>query len=222
MSVSCTNAAASDVSSTPALLLSNRFQPLDNLPQDEEATTPNSKFHAQGVYKPPHMRTPSEPMASITGLELTADGVFTARQRHGSNLESEENVPFRSRTSSTSSATAPVFGFGEMKKMIRDQVVAAHKAAAELEMAEKEFLKEEDRYEYGIRMLRRAGYAEDEIRTAVGWPITSPSRPQSVKPVDADVRIIPGVFVSESDSPPSSTDRCKRLGQRQSRLQAGA
>ena len=198
MGASSTNSAAPDTSSAPTLTLSNRFQPLDGLAQDEEPTKPNSKFHAQGVYKPPHMRTPSESMTSITGSDLTADSAFTVRPRHGSNLESEDNT---ARTPSTDSAAAPVFGFGEMKKKIHDQVVAARKAADDLEMAEKEFLLEEDRYEYGIRMLRSMGYSENEIRKAIGWPITPPSRPQSVKPLDADVGIPPDFFVAERDSP---------------------
>ena len=203
MGASSSNTPAPDVSSALTLPLANRYQLLDGLADDEGVAKPNPKFQALGVYKPPHMRIPFESVALVTGSDPTADGAPTVYPWHGSNPDSEEKVISRPRTPRTDLAPppAPVFRFEEMRKLIQNKVMAARKAEKELEMAEKELLKEEERCEYGIRMLRDAGLNENDIREVIGWQTPSSSRPQHAKLVDVNVGISSDVLGRRGGSP---------------------
>ena len=192
---------ASNVS--PAPPFSNRFQPLEGLAHEEETTKPHSEFQAQGVYKPPHMRIPSESAASSTGSDPTASTAPGVRPTHGSSLDHQKGGASHPHTPHVSSAPgSAVFEFDEVKKRIEEEVLAARKAMTELEMVDKELLEEKARFEQHVQVLRDAGYTSEEIRKIAGWSsANSPSRPPSTEPFDVKVSIRFRVLVSEGDLP---------------------
>ena len=193
----------SDVSSTPAPPFVNRFQPLEGLENEEETTKPHSKFQAQGVYKPPHMRIPSESAAPSTGSDPTASTMPGVRPAHGLSLDHEKGGASRPHTPHVSSAPgSAMFGFDELKKRIHEEVLTVRKAVEEMEMAEKEFLEDEARFEQNVQVLRHEGFTSEEIQEIAGWNSASlPSTPSSIEPLDVKVGVLFRVLVSEGDLP---------------------
>ena len=202
MTVSSTNAKVSDVPPVPTPLPVDRSQPTEELLSDEDDAKPHSKFQAQGVYKPPHMRTPSEPMASIAGSDPVVSDTVTVCPAHGSSLDHEGNGTSRPHTPHTSFAPGlAAFGFGEVKKIIHEELLNVRKAMEEMETIEKEFLKEEARFERHIQVLKGGGLTDEEIRAIVDWdPAVFPSRPPTVQSLDVNVGICLNSLESGGDS----------------------
>jgi len=190
------NVTTSDIPSIPNPLFANRFSPLEVLPYDEGTAKSHPKFQAQGVYKPPHMRTLSESTASATELDSMVDSTATVRPSHGPSLEHEGKGTFRPRTPHTGSApTVAMFGFDEMKK-IHEELLNVRKVAEEVEMMEKECFK------HHIRVLRDGGYTNEEIRMIMdGDPLRFPSRPPTVQPLDVNVGICLYTRIRRRDLP---------------------
>lgn len=193
-----TNATAFDAPSAPALSLSNRFQPLEELSHNEEATDSYSKFQAQGVYKPPHMRIPSESVASITGPDPTANSTSGVRTVHGPSSDHKKKGASRPNTPHIGSTSgSAVFGFDEIKKKIHEEVLMVRKAAKEMETIEKDFLEEGARFEQDLKVLKSAGLTDQEIRKLIGWnPTNLPSKPLSLEPLDVNVSICFNIAMS--------------------------
>ena len=186
-----------NVSSTAAPPFANRFQPLEGLAHEEETTEPHSKFQAQGVYKPPHMRIPFEPAASSIGSDPTASTT------PGLSLDHEEGGASRPRTPHVSPAPgSAVSGSGEIERMMDEEVLNLCKAVEEKEIVEKELLEQKARFEQNLQVLRNAGLTGEEIRKITGWSSANlPSRPPSTKPLDVKVGIRFRVLVSGGDLP---------------------
>ena len=177
----------------------NRFQPLDGLLHDEEPA--KSKFHAQGVYKPPHIRTPSECTASTMETDPVANYTSVIGPGHGPSLDHEGKTISRPRSQHTNSVPATaVFGFEEVKKKIHEEITTVRTAIGELEMMEKEFLEEGARFEREVQALRNAGFADEDIREIISWP-QFPSRPPSTKPLDVDVSVFRNFRVGKGGLP---------------------
>ena len=191
MDVSSINATASDVPTAPVLPSSNQFDPLEGPPCDEEATKSHPRFQAQGVYKPPHMRTPTEPTASVTEIDPTASGTATVHPEHGPSIDRDGKGASRPSTPNASSEPGlAAFGFDEMKKKIHEELLIVRKAAEEMEMIEKEFLEEEARFGQNVQALRSGGLTDEQIRIIMDWhPPKLPSRPPTVQPLDVNVGI---------------------------------
>ena len=191
MAVFPANATAPGVLFASTPLFTNRFQPLEELPHSEETTNPPSKFQAQGVYKPPHMRTPSESVASVIESDAMANSTHAVHPAHGPSLDHEKKGTSCPHTPHSNSAPgSAVFGFGEVKKKIHEELSNVRKAMEDMEVLEKEFLKEEARFEHEVQVLRSAGLTDEEIRGIIGWtPENFPSRPPSAKPIDVNVGI---------------------------------
>lgn len=179
------NATASNVSSVPIPLFANRFQPLEGLQSDEEAIRLHVRFQAEGVYKPPHMRTPSEPVASTAGSDPMVGGTAVVRPTHGTSFDREGRGTSRPHTPHTGLAPEPVaFGFDEMKKMIQEEIMNVRKAEEKMEMIVKELLKEEAHIEQYTQVLRSAGFTDEERRTIVNGnhPGFMPGQPTAQSP----------------------------------------
>ena len=190
MTVSSTDATASDVLLAPIPVSANRFELLEEPPHDDEAAKLQSKFQAQGVYKPPHMRTPSESTTSIAESDPMAGDTATVRPPHGSGLDHEKG-PSRPPTSLTSSTpVSPTFGFGAMKKLVHEELLNVRKAVEEMETMEKELLEEEARFKRHIQVMRSGGLTDEQIQAIVDLnPARLPSRPPTVQPLDINVGI---------------------------------
>lgn len=186
-----------NVSSTAASPFANRFQPLEGLEHEEETTKPHSEFQAQGVYKPPHMRIPSEPAASSTKSDPTASTT------PGLSLDHEKGGASRPHTPHVGPAPgSAVFGFGEIEKRIDEEVLALRKAVEKKEIVEKELLEQKALFEQNLQVLRNAGLIGGEIREIVGWSRANlPSRPPSTKLLDVKVGIRFRVLVSGGGLP---------------------
>lgn len=211
MVVSSTNAIIYNAPPVPIPLFTNRFQPLEGLSHDEQDAEPDSTFHAQGVYKPPHMR---ESVASITGSDPTVSSTPTVCPAHGSSLD-HEGKGSRTPHTPTSAPGSAVFGFGEVKKKIHEELLIVRKAMEEMEIIEKEFLEEEARFVQELQALRSTGLTDEEIRDLMGsTPINFPPRPPSVKPLDVNVGICLDALASGMGLTLSSTARYDRLGTR--------
>lgn len=187
--------AAASGASTP--LFVNRFQVLEGLPDDGDVAKPDSKFQAQGVYKPPHMRNPSESVESTVGSDPMANGTSVC-PAHGPNLDRERKRISRPHTPHVDSTSGSgTFGVGELKKKMYEELLNVRKAMKEMETIEKEFLEEEARFEQEVQALRRAGLTDEEIQEVVGLDSESfPPRLPSTKPLDVNVGICFHVLVS--------------------------
>jgi len=183
--------AASGVPPIPDPLFANRFDPLEGLPHDEGTAKSHPKFQAQGVYKPPHMRTLAESTVSATDLDPTGEGTETVRPAHGPSLDYEGKRTFRPRTPHAGSVPAvAAFGFDEVKKQIHEELLTLRKAAEEVEMMEKGLLEDEARFKQQIRVLKNGGLTDEEIRMIMdGYTSRFPSRPPTVQPLDVNVGI---------------------------------
>lgn len=198
MIASSTKATAPDVPFAPTPLSASQLQPLEGLQHDEEGVNPHSKFQAHGVYRPPHMRTPSESTASVIGSDHVAHDTVTVHSAHGSSLDREGEGTSRPPTPRTGFAPGfASFGYGEVKKKIHEELLSVRKAVEEMETIEKEFLEEEARFERHIQVLRSRGLTDEEIRAIVDWdPAIFLSRPPTVEPLDVNVGICLNSFVS--------------------------
>jgi len=214
MTVSSTSAAPPDDPSAPTALFSDRSQPLEGLPHDRETTKSYYKSHAQGVYRPPHMRAPSESVAPITGSNPMASGTSAVHPEHGSSLDRKGKGVFRSRTPHNGSVSASdTFGFGEIKKRIHDELLNVRRTMEDMETLEKEFLMEEAHFEQRMQVLRSAGLTDEEIREIVDWnPADFLSGPPTVKPLDVNVGICLHILVLGRGLTPGSIERGDRPG----------
>jgi len=211
MTVPSASVTVSDAPSAPDPL-ANRFDPLEELQYDGEAANSHPKFQAQGVYKPPHMRAPSESTTPANELDPMAGSTAAIRPAHGPSLDREGKGTPRPRTPHTCSAPAvATFGFDEMKKKIHKELMYVRKAAEEMEMIENEFLEEEARFKRHVQVLRSGGFVDKEIRPRF------PSRPPTVQPLDVNVGICLYTLVSGRgltlwfDRPPRLTQRALAL-----------
>jgi hypothetical protein len=202
MAASSADATVSDVTPAPTPFFVNRFQPLEGLTHDEETTKPHSEFHAQGVYKPPHMRTLSESTASITEPDSVIGSSATVRPAHGSSSDREGKGKSRPQTPHAGSGSAfATFGFGEVKKKIQEELLSVRKATEEMEMIEKQFLEEEARFEHHVQVLRGGGLTDEEIRELMGWdPASFLSKPPAVQQPDVNVGICLHLLLSAKET----------------------
>jgi len=111
---------------------------------------------------------------------------------HGSSLDREGKGTSHPRMPQTTSSApgSAMFGFGEARKKIHEELLNVRKAMEEMEIIEKEFLEEEARFEQEMQALRSAGLTDKEIREMMDWtPANFPPRPPSAKPLDANVGV---------------------------------
>jgi hypothetical protein len=179
---------STNVPSTSAPSFANRFWLLEGLAHDEETTKPLSKFQAQGVYKPPHMRAPSESVASATGSNPMASSTSGVHPAHGSGPVPEKkgtSCPHTPHVSSTPESS--VLGFGETK--IHEELLNV--ATEEMETIGKDSLGE-GRFEQELQVLRNVGLVDEEMREMemMGWsPANLPSGLPSAKSLDVNVSV---------------------------------
>ena len=191
MGASSTNTTPSSVPSAPLIPFANRFQLLDELMREEETTQPNPRFRAQGVYKPPHMRTPFESVTSVNGSNELTNSTSTVRPGHGTSLCCEWKVashPRTPRTNPTPPSASTASSFEEVKKKIQNEVLTLRETMKELKAMEDVFLEEETRLDHEFQAMKITGSTE-EIGEVVASLVGRPSRPSPIKLSDIDVGI---------------------------------
>lgn len=182
------------VSPASTLLLSNRFEPLAEPPQDEEKIEPHPEFQfqAQGIYQPPHVRTHFESVASTTGSDPTADDTSTDCGGHGSEFDCGDKTTSHLQTLRTNSPTVPLSQLvacleeiEEMKKKMDQQAEVIRRITEEAETKEKALLEQES---------RNAALTK-KIHDHINSQIILPPEPSTTKPLGIKVGVCLIVFV---------------------------
>lgn len=185
-------ATPSDAASPRAHSFGNRLLSHTELSRDEETTRSPHGVHAHKLYIPPHMRTHSEDMASITGSDPTANGTPTIGPGHGPGPDCED----KRAPSFQAPCTDPFTAFPHIAPLLEDIMRRVDEqkellgwVAREVELLKGDFLK------LGrVQKLRSAG-PTGEAQERVNYHINHSHGPSSTRPLDVNVSVCSGVFV---------------------------